>query len=82
MFIVHVSLFTIRSSRFTISSSRFTVHDSRFTVHGSRFAVHDSQRERGEGVTVGKREREREKVTDRQAQGREGGEGELGARQI
>ena len=67
---------TVHGSRFAVHSSRFTVHDSQFTVHGSRFAL----RERDEGGREGGRERERERGT--QIQGREGGEGELGAREI
>ena len=56
------------------------VHDSQFTVHDSQFTVHN-ERQRGEGGRQGKRDRQ----TDRegtQTQEREGGEGELGAREI
>ena len=69
--------FTVDDSQFTVHDSQFTVHGSRFMVHGSRFAVHDSQRERGEGGMEGEREGKRE----REAQGIEGGEVELGARE-
>ena len=52
----------------------FTVYDSQFTVHKSQ---RESKRERETG-REGKRERQR----GTQALGREGGEGELGAREI
>ena len=49
-------------------------------IHDSRFAI---RREReGEGGREGGKEREREGERVTQAQGREGGEGELGAREI
>ena len=64
------------------------VHGSRFAAHGSRFMIRreiergregGKEREREKQRETG-RERERERGT--QAQGREGGEGELGSTEI
>ena len=84
------SVFLVHGSRFAVHGSRFTIRSSRLTIRSSWITFHDSQREIGgrvgrwEGGREGKRERERDTHThtDRQAQGREGGEGELGAREI
>ena len=69
---------------------QFTDHISRFTVHylHSRFTIRRERESEGEGGREGgkerEKEREREKGIERmtQAQGREGGEGELGGTEI
>ena len=61
-----------------IRSSQFTVHDWQFTVHGSWFTANDLRLR----LTVHNSQfTEIERARERQAQGREGEEAELGPRE-